>query len=414
MNGTATTISYGSNSNDKYPTYYFRKALTLDAAPSSTDQMLLNYQVDDGLVVYVNGQEAARYNMPSGTINYNTFSSTYAESTPLTGTLQLSPALFRKGDNVIAVEVHNTSATSSDIFWAAELLTTMGAEENNDLLSTATTLTLPTTGSQTITACFEPLSDEERQAAGMPPVRINEVSAANDMAVNEYWKRNDWVELYNTTDDDIDLEGMYLTDNIDKPEKYMISRDGGTAQTIIPAHGFLTVWCDKLATQTYLHAPFKLAADGGDVMLTAADGSWSDRLTYTRHDGDQSVGRYPDGSHQVYLMTMPTIGRANLMTSYAEALDEAALQDIRAAATSEARRLLVRYALGDLIVRGSSTDERVDVTIYSPSGLQVSQQTVQLVGGCATIPVHHLPQGCYIAKLRTNRGSTTACKFLIN
>ena len=142
------------------------------------------------------------------------------------------------------------------------------------------------------------------------------MSAANGIYVNEYFKRNDWVELYNTTDQPVDVEGMYLSDNATKPKKYQISKGNSLASTTIPAHGYLIVWCDKLSPQSQLHASFKLDADGGDVLLTAADESWTDRLTYTAHNSDQTVGRYPDGSKQIYVMNIPTIAKTNVTSSY--------------------------------------------------------------------------------------------------
>ena len=51
-------------------------------------------------------------------------------------------------------------------------------------------------------------------------------------------------------------------------------------------------------------------------MLTAADESWSDQFVYTRHNGDQSVGRYPDGAAEVFVMNIPTIEKPNIKTSY--------------------------------------------------------------------------------------------------
>ena len=414
MTGTTTTISYGSNASNKNPTYYFRRTLDLDQAPTSADQMVLNYQVDDGFVIYVNGQEAARYNMPSGTISYNTFSTTYAEHTPLVGSIALQSSLFKKGTNVIAVEVHNISATSSDIFWACELLTSMGAGGDSEYISTEAEMALPEVNGQQLTACFEPLSEQERHEQGITPVRINEVSAANDMSVNEYWKRNDWVELVNTTDEAIDVEGMYLTDNIQKPEKYQITKGDGTATTLIPPHGHLIVWCDKLEPQSQLHASFKLANEGGDVVLTAADGSWSDRLAYPAHEGDESVGRYPDGSNQVYQFSLPTIGKTNLMTKYSFAIDEGALQGIQSAPSLATKRPFVRYVMGELIVRCEQTTAPGQVGIYKLSGQMVGREAIDLAGGYAAVPLHHLSRGCYIAKIELKDGTAVTCKFLID
>ena len=320
MAGVNTTVGYGNNSQQKNPTTYFRKNFTLNAAPTSQDVFQLNYQLDDGCVVWVNGQEAGRVNMHQGTVNYDTFSQSYAEDTPLTGTLDLNPSLFKKGNNVIAVEVHNISYTSSDLFWAAELTTSVDASSDEDILTDAV-INL-TDNTVNLTAMFTPLSAKERAAQGLNPVRINEVSASNSVYVNEYFKHNDWVELYNTTDQPIDVEGMYLSDNLKKPQKYQITKGNTSINTIIPAHGYLVIWCDKLDPQSQLHASFKLDADGGDVLLTAAGESWNDHLVYTTMKGDETVGRYPDGSANVIKMNLPTIAKSNITSSYITEIEQ--------------------------------------------------------------------------------------------
>lgn len=166
-----------------------------------------------------------------------------------------------------------------------------------------------------VTASFRQLTPQDHAA----PVRINEVSAANDMYVNELWDRKDWVELYNTTDEPIDVAGMYLSDNADKPTKWRIPAasmgdmaGASTANTVIPAHGTLIIWCDKEPAGQQLHASFKLSnTDGCVVTLQAADASWTDRLSYNIHGGRESVGRYPDGSDRTCLFVRPTIDAPN-------------------------------------------------------------------------------------------------------
>ena len=337
MTGVKTTVSYGSDSNRKNPTTYFRKTIKLESTPTRSDVFLLNYEVDDGFVVYVNGREAGRYNMPNGNITFGSFSSSYADDTPLTGTLDISSSLFKSGDNVIAVEIHNNSYTSSDQYWAAEILTTMGSASDS-YVSTEPVMNLSEEESSvSLVACFTPLTDAERAAQGLTPVRINEVSAQNSIYVNEQFKRNDWLELYNTTSSPIDVEGMYLTNNVSKPTLYKITKGSTETSTVIPAHGYLIIWCDKLETESQLHATFKLDNNSGTLMLTAADESWSDQFTYTRHGGDQSVGRYPDGAAEVYVMNIPTIEKANIKTSYLASVEQpntTAIQGVRTNATN--------------------------------------------------------------------------------
>ena len=332
MTGIKTTVSYGSDAENKYPTTYFRKTITLESEPTRSDVFLLNYQIDDGFIVYVNGYEAGRFQMPGGNVSFNTFASTYAGDEPLTGTLEISSSLFKSGNNVIAVEIHNNKASSRDIFWAAEVFTTLGSASDK-FLSTEPVMKLSNDDSAlSLVACFTPLSDAERAAQGLTPVRINEVSAQNSIYVNEQFKRNDWLELYNTTSSPIDVEGMYLTNNISKPTLYKITKGSTETSTVIPAHGYLIIWCDKLEPESQLHATFKLDNNSGTLMLTAADESWSDQFAYTRHEGDQSVGRYPDGAAEVYVMNIPTIEKANIKTSYLVAVEQptpTAIQGVR-------------------------------------------------------------------------------------
>ena len=143
------------------------------------------------------------------------------------------------------------------------------------------------------------------------PIRINEVSAGNDIFMDDNCKRHDWLELFNTTLKDYDAGGMYLSDNPAKPQKYRIPNG-----TVIPAQGYLVVWCDKESGEQ-LHASFKLEnKDTCQVVLTAADLSWADTLIYVEHQPYQSVGLYPDGARTSYVMNSPTIGKRNYMQTY--------------------------------------------------------------------------------------------------
>ncbi len=322
LEGTAP-LGYGktdiaTTTEQHLPTYYYRKTITL---PRQTDDderhFTINWTADDGFILYVNGKEALRHLMPDGTPTYNTLATSYAPANPDSGTAELPASLFHSGRNVIAVEVHNNVLTSSDIYWDAEIIM---ARKSSEQLSTKRTMTLDTDQDIQLTAIFEPLADEYLVSAGATPVVINELCAANTIFVNDYNKRNDWIELYNTTADPIDIRGMYLSDNPDNPHKWQISADD--IETTIPAHGYLVIWADQLDPICQLHAPFKLKnATGECVLLTAADDSWSNRLDYDIHSGEESVGRYPDGGKRVYHMSRPTIGRTNQLTTYAQWLE---------------------------------------------------------------------------------------------
>ena len=285
-----------------------------------------------------------------------------------------------------------------------------GWKQSGRVVSTQTEMNLPSGSSLSLTATFTPLTNEERLAQGIVPVRINEVSAANGIYVNEYFKRNDWVELYNTTDEDIDVSGMYLSDNLNKPKKFQITSNGD-ASTVIPAHGYLIVWCDKLDTQSQLHASFKLAAEGGDVLLTADDESWSDRFTYTEMKSDETAGRYPDGGNHVITMNVPTIAKANITSSYAIRINQPSQTGINDIAADNTVGISMRYTAGRLVIR-SGMDTSVTMDICNLDGRSVNSQVVDLSSGYAELSLDDLTSGCYIARLSDGRGHTVTCKFI--
>src|SRR5262249_53620967 len=67
----ATVVGYGPSSSNKYITTYFRRTFTV-SDPSKYSALNLSVMRDDGAVVYVNGTEVWRDNLPSGTITSTT------------------------------------------------------------------------------------------------------------------------------------------------------------------------------------------------------------------------------------------------------------------------------------------------------------------------------------------------------
>ena len=162
---------------------------------------------------------------------------------------------------------------------------------------------------------FEIEAVYERTAAGMPPVLINEVSAGNDIYINEYGKKADWIELYNCTDTDIDLAGAWLSDDPGNACKSRLTPSAGTS-TIIPAHGYKIIWCDGKESRTQLHASFKLKnSDDAYVSITDAESTWTDTLHYKKQPRWKTYGRFPDGSHTLAMFERPTIGNSNRLST---------------------------------------------------------------------------------------------------
>lgn len=113
-------VSYGGNASNKYITTYFRCSLNV-ANVNAYNQYLLRMLVDDGAIVYVNGNEVYRYGLPAGTITYTTVATNEPKDGREEVGIDLSPSAFVTGLNVIAVEVHQTSVTSSDLTFDFQL-----------------------------------------------------------------------------------------------------------------------------------------------------------------------------------------------------------------------------------------------------------------------------------------------------
>lgn len=122
-----TTVSYGPSATNKYRTTYFRNRFTV-ADPAAVTSMIGQLMYDDGAVVYLNGTELARPSMPSGTITASTFAADReAGNAYLTLDWTSARSLLVAGTNVITVEVHQDSPTSSDLIFDLALDVTAGA-----------------------------------------------------------------------------------------------------------------------------------------------------------------------------------------------------------------------------------------------------------------------------------------------
>jgi len=114
--GEATLVSYGPNASAKYITTYFRKSFNVQN-PLAYLSLLCGYVRDDGIVIYLNGTEVFRNNMPSGTISYNTLSPAAIGGTDESAwnLTSLNTSALVAGNNVIAVEIHQQAGSSTDI-----------------------------------------------------------------------------------------------------------------------------------------------------------------------------------------------------------------------------------------------------------------------------------------------------------
>ena len=303
--GHTTVIGYGSDANNKYPTAYFRKTVNITDL-ASKDNFEISTFVDDGAAVYVNGTEVGRVNMPAGTLTFNTYSTTYNNG--VTGTFTVPKNLLTEGNNVIAVEVHQTGASSSDLFFNLQFTCTI-SEESQVILSPVYASTL--TGTFNIRAIYEKNSGEDPDKDLQ--VVINEIVASNTIIADEFGDKDDYIEIFNNSNREVNIAGWYISDTPANPTLYQIPATNA-ALTTIPAKGRLVIRADDESSQGVLHASFKLSKDGETVTLSRLNylGQLTemDRVTFPYMEQNMSYSRIPDGS-STWLVTNPTCNLAN-------------------------------------------------------------------------------------------------------
>ena len=222
-------IRTGFATNPPIPTYYLRQTFQYDGP--ETHGLRIRLFVDDGVVLYLNGEEIHRMNMPDGTIRFETLADDGVSNASATD-VSLSEVDLLPGENVIAVELHQDRLGSSDVVFGMELEAFVVDEP----------------GTQGID--YEPIDDE-------------------------------WIELHNRSDVPVDLTGWKIDGGIQ-----FAFQDG----TLIPEGGFLIVSNDAKA----LRAKHPEAVIVGDfagtlgnrddrIIVREANGNPVDDVTY--YDG---------------------------------------------------------------------------------------------------------------------------------
>jgi hypothetical protein len=139
------------------------------------------------------------------------------------------------------------------------------------------------------------------------PIRLNEILPSNsNNCADEAGERNDWIELYNTSDKAVDLAGYSLTDDTASPQKSVIP-EGVT----IEARSALLFWADNTSDQGKTHLKFKLKSKTEEMVLYDPDQKQIDLYRWTDGYSDISFARVPDGTGDWVRCAVPTCGESN-------------------------------------------------------------------------------------------------------
>ena len=341
-------------------THYFRHELVVPTnLPVDTT---MNVACDDGMVVYLNGEELVRTNLPQGTLTNTTRA---VSSVDVPGYEHVSSHIFsvnglrRDGDLTTMTNVYLTVDTNTPAGWQFPAGISMDAGERRIVWADAepgetagdelhADFTLSPTGgyvavvwvdggrevvldylhygtigpNQAYGRSLDYDRDADYRILSYPtPGASNDTNIVQyDIVINEWMALNtnttmdgagdydDWIELYNSGSNTVDLTGFTLTDTSDEPSKWTFP-----AGTQIAAGGFLLVWADDEAVEGNLHASFGLKQSGEEVLLFDSNSTLYDWVTFDQQAADISEGRYRDGGAAIHTMNIPTPGESNVL-----------------------------------------------------------------------------------------------------
>ncbi|MEY3422040.1 MAG: hypothetical protein RIR48_2340 [Bacteroidota bacterium] len=207
-------------------------------------------------------------------------------------------------------------------------------------------------------------------------VVINEFMASNDGIVkDEVGEAEDWIELFNITDKDINMSGYYITDNPLNLKKFKFP-----ANTIIKAKSYAIVWADEDQEQGPLHTNFKLSASGEVIYLLDSNLVMLDSITFGPQITNKSAARIPNGTGN-FVSGNHTFGTNNDGTSSTEDFISSGLN------------VFPNPASHGLVTISNLSNYAENISIYNLSGIKVNDHNV---GAHSEISIELTTPGIYI------------------
>ena len=150
-------------------------------------------------------------------------------------------------------------------------------------------------------------------------------------------------------------------------------------------------------------------------MLTSEDKTWSDTLYYPPHADYMTVGLYPDGGSNIYVMNVPTFNATNRTSSYLTLVDvpEPPVTGVRHDMTESNNKLYAFYANGRLTIYGQASSY-VTVDVYATTGQRMLHQyPIYLATGKNEVNLNALQAGIYAVRITDNFGKVYTLKIVV-
>ena len=380
-NDENTVVSFGPSATNKFTTTYFRKTINVTDTIGYAE-ITGGAKLDDGAIVYLNGVEIFRDNLPPGAIEYSTFASSATVDETSYKSFVIPKGVIKLGDNVVAVEVHQSSASSSDLSFDLQMSTVRIGSEIE--FTTEDPLISDQANSDLIMqAVFEPIVFSQG-------IVINEISARPSSHLDENGDADDWIELYNTSNEAIDIAGYYITDNLAMKTKYKIPA-GPNNETVIQPGGYKILWADEEPAEGALHVNIKLSAEGEAVGLYQdVEGAliMMDETTYDEFDSNQSYSRLPNGSGAFKVTTILTPMAAN-----EEGIPTAAEENL-----DKRIQLYPNPSDGNFVI--VSPYPLLDVEVINATGKSIRK--FDRVDSGRPVSISEVPSGIYLVRMKAN------------
>ena len=167
-----TVVSHGFDTDNKFITTYFRHFfLVNDSALLAASELRARLRRDDGAVMYLNGHELVRDNMPDGPIGFDTLALVASDDDQGFQVHQFSTEYLVLGTNVLAVEIHQGDPSSSDLIFDLELAAYRPLAPSLlqiDRSSNGIRLTWPSWAGATVEAAIDPSAENWTQVLETP------------------------------------------------------------------------------------------------------------------------------------------------------------------------------------------------------------------------------------------------------
>ena len=212
-------------------------------------------------------------------------------------------------------------------------------------------------------------------------VIINEFQSSNDMTIADEWgDYDDWIELYNPSNEDVNIEGLVLRNG-----GHVWGIPTGDASTLLHPGDYFLIWADHEEEEGIFHANFRLSTSESLILCEEDSSTVIQSLTVPDIPTDASYGICGEGAWSI--LENPTPEEANDCTS-----------DVYEAFSSRLISVYPTNANKEIRIEiPEQFNENISMKMITSSGLVIKEITN--INKDQTVNLESLNSGIYIIKV---------------